>query len=106
MLQQTTSNRSSRDSSALSNVATARRWRRAGSRCCRIGRLGYYARAPNLLACARAGADRVGFPDDEPGLRIFARIGAYTAPGYRRIAFGRDSAPVDPCRAGRRPTYV
>jgi A/G-specific adenine glycosylase len=31
--------------------------------------LGYYARARNLLACARAVAARGGFPSDEAGLR-------------------------------------
>src|SRR3546814_16025509 len=43
--------------------------------------LGYYARARNLLACARAVvADHGGhFPDSEAGLRALAGVGEYTA---------------------------
>lgn len=57
--------------------------------------LGYYARARNLVACARAVADRGSFPDDERGLQDLPGIGAYTAAAIAAIAFGRDSAPVD-----------
>ena len=40
--------------------------------------LGYYARARNLLACARAVAARGGvFPDTEEGLRELPGVGAY-----------------------------
>ena len=43
--------------------------------------LGYYARARNLLACARAVVrDHDGcFPDTEEGLRALPGLGAYTA---------------------------
>src|ERR1700678_1526092 len=43
--------------------------------------LGYYARARNLLACARAVAGALGgvFPGDEAGLRALPGLGAYTA---------------------------
>ena len=43
--------------------------------------LGYYARARNLLACARAvAADHGGvFPDTEEGLRALPGLGPYTA---------------------------
>jgi A/G-specific adenine glycosylase len=57
--------------------------------------LGYYARARNLIACARHVAARGGFPDDEAGLRALPGIGDYTAAAIAAIAFGRDSMPVD-----------
>jgi A/G-specific adenine glycosylase len=57
--------------------------------------LGYYARARNLIACARAVAARGGFPDDEAGLRALPGIGDYTAAAIAAIAFGRDRVPVD-----------
>ena len=43
--------------------------------------LGYYARARNLLACARAVTEIHGgrFPDDEKSLRALPGLGAYTA---------------------------
>ena len=42
--------------------------------------LGYYARARNLLACARAVAARGGaIPNSEDGLRALPGLGAYTA---------------------------
>ena len=56
--------------------------------------LGYYARARNLIACARKVAAG-GFPQDEAGLGRLPGIGAYTAAAIAAIAFGRDSAPVD-----------
>ena len=37
--------------------------------------LGYYARARNLIACAREVADRGGFPDSEAELRELPGIG-------------------------------
>ena len=44
--------------------------------------LGYYARARNLIACARKVAGDLGgrFPDSEDGLRTLPGIGRYTAP--------------------------
>ena len=57
--------------------------------------LGYYARARNLIACARAVANRGAFPDTEAGLRALPGVGAYTAAAIAAIAFGRGSTPVD-----------
>src|SRR5689334_18721500 len=59
--------------------------------------LGYYARARNLLACARAVADEHGgaFPDTEEGLRALPGVGAYTAAAVAAIAFDRYATPVD-----------
>lgn len=57
--------------------------------------LGYYARARNLYACARAVVARGGFPDTEAGLRALPGIGAYTAAAIGAIAFGCRAAAVD-----------
>ena len=57
--------------------------------------LGYYARARNLLACARAVAARGGFPDTEDELRALPGLGAYTAAAVAAIAFGRPAVVVD-----------
>lgn len=59
--------------------------------------LGYYARARNLLACARAVARDHGgtFPDTEEGLRALPGVGAYTAAAVAAIAFGRRAVVVD-----------
>jgi A/G-specific adenine glycosylase len=59
--------------------------------------LGYYARARNLLACARAvAADHGGvFPDTEEGLRALPGLGAYTAAAVAAIAFDRAANVVD-----------
>ncbi len=57
--------------------------------------LGYYARARNLIACARAVAEVGAFPDDEAGLRALPGVGDYTAAAIAAIAFGRDCVPVD-----------
>ena len=57
--------------------------------------LGYYARARNLLACARAGAAGGGFPDREAGLRALPGVGAYTAAAVAAIAFDRPATVVD-----------
>lgn len=59
--------------------------------------LGYYARARNLLACARAvAADHGGvFPDTEEGLRALPGVGAYTAAALAAIAFDRPANVVD-----------
>lgn len=58
--------------------------------------LGYYARARNLLACARAVAETGGdFPADLEGLRALPGIGDYTAAAVGAIAFGLPVVPVD-----------
>lgn len=59
--------------------------------------LGYYARARNLHACARAVSGRLGgrFPESESELRMLPGIGAYTAGAIASIAFGRRAAAVD-----------
>jgi A/G-specific adenine glycosylase len=59
--------------------------------------LGYYARARNLLACARAVATDHGgvFPDTEEGLRALPGVGAYTAAAVAAIAFDRAANVVD-----------
>ncbi|HEV2531306.1 A/G-specific adenine glycosylase, partial [Phenylobacterium sp.] len=59
--------------------------------------LGYYARARNLLACARAVARDHGgvFPDTEEGLRALPGLGPYTAAAVAAIAFDRPANVVD-----------
>ena len=57
--------------------------------------LGYYARARNLIACARVVAARGEFPDDEAGLRALPGLGAYTAAAIAAIAFGRRAVVID-----------
>ncbi|HZG09631.1 MAG TPA: A/G-specific adenine glycosylase [Allosphingosinicella sp.] len=58
--------------------------------------LGYYARARNLIACARQVAARGGeFPDTEAELRKLPGIGRYTAAAVAAIAFGRRAVVVD-----------
>ena len=59
--------------------------------------LGYYARARNLLACARAVArDFDGrFPQTEEALRALPGIGAYTAAAIAAIAFGERAIVID-----------
>jgi A/G-specific adenine glycosylase len=57
--------------------------------------LGYYARARNLHACARAVTARGGFPDREEELLALPGIGPYTAAAIAAIAFDRPAAPVD-----------
>ena len=58
--------------------------------------LGYYARARNLLACARAVAERGGvFPETEATLRELPGLGAYTAAAVAAIAFGEQATVVD-----------
>jgi A/G-specific adenine glycosylase len=59
--------------------------------------LGYYARARNLLACARAVVrDHEGaFPGDEATLRSLPGIGDYTAAAIASIAFGKRAVVVD-----------
>ena len=59
--------------------------------------LGYYARARNLHACARAVTERHDgrFPDDEDALLALPGIGPYTAAAIRAIAFDRPASAVD-----------
>ncbi len=59
--------------------------------------LGYYARARNLLKCARAVmADHGGrFPDTREGLLALPGIGPYTAAAIAAIAFDRAEVVVD-----------
>ena len=59
--------------------------------------LGYYARARNLHACARAVVTMHGgaFPEDEERLRQLPGIGPYTAAAIAAIAFGQRAAAVD-----------
>jgi A/G-specific adenine glycosylase len=59
--------------------------------------LGYYARARNMHACARALVDHHGgqFPTSESALRELPGIGAYTAAAIAAIAFDHPATPVD-----------
>ncbi len=57
--------------------------------------LGYYARARNLHAGARAVVAAGGFPRDLPGLRALPGVGPYTAAAIGAIAFGLPVVPVD-----------
>jgi A/G-specific adenine glycosylase len=58
--------------------------------------LGYYARARNLHACAKAVvAERGAFPATLEGLRALPGIGEYTAAAVGAIAFALPVVPVD-----------
>ena len=59
--------------------------------------LGYYARARNLLKCARAVARDHGgrFPDTRDSLLALPGIGPYTAAAVAAIAFDRPETVVD-----------
>jgi A/G-specific adenine glycosylase len=59
--------------------------------------LGYYARARNLHACARAVVEQHGgkFPESAAELRKLPGIGDYTAAAVAAIAFGERATPVD-----------
>jgi A/G-specific adenine glycosylase len=59
--------------------------------------LGYYARARNLHACARAVVERHGgvFPDEPAALRALPGVGDYTAAAIAAIAFDRRTAATD-----------
>jgi A/G-specific adenine glycosylase len=57
--------------------------------------LGYYARARNLIACAREVARPGRFPDTEEDLRRLPGIGRYTAAAIAAIAFGRRAVVAD-----------
>jgi A/G-specific adenine glycosylase len=59
--------------------------------------LGYYSRARNLHACARAVVERFGgeFPAAEADLLTLPGVGAYTAAAISAIAFDRRAVVVD-----------
>jgi A/G-specific adenine glycosylase len=57
--------------------------------------LGYYARARNLLACARAVAAAGGFPATSAGLRALPGIGPYTAAAVAAIAHDEPATVVE-----------
>jgi A/G-specific adenine glycosylase len=59
--------------------------------------LGYYARARNLHACAKAIVEQHSghFPRDRDALRALPGIGDYTAAAIAAIAFDRPAVPVD-----------
>jgi len=59
--------------------------------------LGYYARARNMHACARALVERYDgqFPASETALRELPGIGPYTAAAIAAIAFDQATTPVD-----------
>jgi A/G-specific adenine glycosylase len=59
--------------------------------------LGYYARARNLIACARTVANDHGgaFPNNEADLLGLPGVGAYTAAAVAAIAFDRPTNVVD-----------
>jgi A/G-specific adenine glycosylase len=59
--------------------------------------LGYYARARNLHACARAVVERHNgkIPNSETALRELPGIGPYTAAAIAAIAFDEQASPVD-----------
>jgi A/G-specific adenine glycosylase len=59
--------------------------------------LGYYARARNLHACARAVVERHSgaFPASEGELRALPGVGDYTAAAIAAIAFDVPASPVD-----------
>ncbi|WP_084391500.1 A/G-specific adenine glycosylase [Henriciella pelagia] len=57
--------------------------------------LGYYARARNLLKCAREVVERGDWPRTETGLRELPGIGAYTAGAVAALAFNQRAPAVD-----------
>ena len=57
--------------------------------------LGYYARARNLHACAKAVAALGGFPRTIEGLQALPGIGPYTAAAIGAIAFNLPAVPID-----------
>ena len=57
--------------------------------------LGYYSRARNLHACAKAVAEQGAFPQTAEALRALPGIGPYTSAAIASIAFDERIAPVD-----------
>lgn len=57
--------------------------------------LGYYARARNLLACARIVSDEGGFPTTREGLQALPGIGPYTSAAIAAIAYDAGETVVD-----------
>jgi A/G-specific adenine glycosylase len=57
--------------------------------------LGYYARARNLLKCARLVAAAGGFPTTRQGLQDLPGIGPYTSAAIAAIAFDAPEVVVD-----------
>jgi A/G-specific adenine glycosylase len=57
--------------------------------------LGYYSRARNLHACAKAVAERGAFPQDAANLQELPGIGPYTSAAIASIAFDERIGPVD-----------
>jgi A/G-specific adenine glycosylase len=57
--------------------------------------LGYYARARNLIACARKVNENGAFPTTSAELRQLPGLGDYTAAAIAAIAFGERVAVVD-----------
>lgn len=57
--------------------------------------LGYYARARNLLACARIVSDAGGFPATREGLQALPGIGPYTSAAIAAIAYDEPETVVD-----------
>ena len=57
--------------------------------------LGYYARARNLLKCARIVAGQGGFPTTRAGLQNLPGVGPYTSAAIAAIAFDAPEAVVD-----------
>jgi len=57
--------------------------------------LGYYSRARNLHACAKAVAAAGGFPETVEALEELPGIGPYTAAAIAAIAFDRKATVVD-----------
>ena len=57
--------------------------------------LGYYARARNLIMCAREVAASGAFPRDEAGLRALPGLGTYSAAAIAAIAFGQRAVVID-----------
>jgi A/G-specific adenine glycosylase len=57
--------------------------------------LGYYARARNLIACAREVVRRGGFPSSAAELRGLPGLGDYTSAAIAAIAFGEPVVVVD-----------
>ncbi len=57
--------------------------------------LGYYSRARNLHACARAVAEAGAFPREQEALRRLPGIGEYTSGAIAAIAFDHPAVVVD-----------